>query len=296
MTFSVRKLSDVKLNSEYLRVETDVTSLKNSVASVGLINPVTINPDNELLAGARRYQAVCELGWDEIPVQVVDRDKLVQELISIDENLVRAPLSNLEFEKCLNRGREIFESLNPDANRVDLSTDELSAEDKALQKMKEEEDEDSFAALTAEKIGLSKSVIKGAIKRDALASDAVKKARGQGDLNATQTNEIIKLEIAAQGDVLPLIANKTAKDARRIVAAAKAGGLEAAIEESERIVPMPREYTQMLSPMKRVNKSISRILAEELRYDGPEQVKINSQLITLRNNLTLYFRMSGLEE
>jgi ParB family chromosome partitioning protein len=296
LTFSVRKLSDVKLNSEYLRVETDVTSLKNSVASVGLINPVTINPDNELLAGARRYQAVCELGWDEIPVQVVDRDKLVQELISIDENLVRAPLSNLEFEKCLNRGREIFESLNPDANRVDLSTDELSAEDKALQKMKEEEDEDSFAALTAEKIGLSKSVIKGAIKRDALASDAVKKARGQGDLNATQTNEIIKLEIAAQGDVLPLIANKTAKDARRIVAAAKAGGLEAAIEESERIVPMPREYTQMLSPMKRVNKSISRILAEELRYDGPEQVKINSQLITLRNNLTLYFRMSGLEE
>lgn len=292
---SSAKISDIKLNSEYLRVDTDVSALKKSIESVGLIHPVTINQDNELLAGARRFQAARELGWEAIPVQVVDRDVLVQELISIDENLVRSPLGPLELEKYLNRGREIYESLNPGANKIDISAADLSTEEKLAQREREEQDEDSFAAITAEKTGLSKFVIKSAIKRDALASSAVKRARGEGELNATKTNEIIKLEKDAQERVLPLIANKTAKETRKIVAAAKAGGFDAAFEESEKVVPLPREYSQMISPMKRVNKSITRILVEELRYEGPEQAKINNELMALKNNLVQYFRMMGLE-
>ncbi len=293
MKVSARKLSALKLNSDYLRVATDVTSLKKSLESVGLIHPVTINQDDELLAGARRFQAVRELGWDEIPVHVVDRDVLVQELISIDENLVRASLTTLELERSLNRGREIYESINPAANKVDLSAEELSGEERLEQKEKEEQDEDSFAAITAEKTGLSKSVIKGAIRRDALASEPVKKARGDGELNATQTNEIIKLEKEIQVDVLPLIADKTVKEVRRIVAAAKTGGIDAAVEESEKVIPLPREYSQILSPVKRVNKNISRILVEELRYEGPERGKINKELLLLKNNLVQYFEMVG---
>lgn len=292
---SLLKLSDIKLSSEYLRVETDVTSLKKSVENVGLIHPVTINEDYELLAGARRFQAVRELGWDEIPVHVVDRDVLVQELISIDENLVRCPLNKLELERFLNRGREIFEALNPTASKVNLSAEDLSPEEKQQQKEREDNEKDSFAAVTSEKIGLSKTVIKSAIKRDALASEAVKHARGQGELNATTTNEIIRLDKQAQEEILPLVANKTAKDTRRIVAAAKKGGLAAAIEESEKAVPMPREYRQMISPLRRVNKSITRILAEELRYEGPEQGKINGELLELKNKLDQYFEMIGLE-
>jgi len=296
LNVSVRLISELKLNSEYLRTETDVDALKQSLESVGLIHPVTINRDNELLAGARRVQAAQELGWLEIPVQVIDRDGLVQELISIDENLVRSPLAPLELEKSLNRGREIYEELNPTANKVDISTEELSKEEKAEQKLTEEEDEDSFAAVTAAKTGLSKSVIKGAIKRDALASTAVKRARSEGQLNATQTNEIIKLEAETQEQVLPLIKDKTAKDTRRIVTAAKTGGVDAALEESQKVVPLPKEYSQMLSPMRRVNKSIGRILAEELRYEGPEQSKINNELMALKNNLIQYFRMAGVED
>jgi ParB family chromosome partitioning protein len=296
LNVSVRKISEVKLSSEYLRLETDVSALKKSVESVGLIHPVTINQEGELLAGARRFQAVSELGWEEIPVHVVDRDLLVQELISIDENLVRAPLSSLELEKFLNRGREIYETINPSLNKVNISAEELSTEEKLAQKEKEEQDEDSFAAITAEKTGLSKSVIKGAIKRDALASEAVKNARQQGELNATKTNEIIKLEMDVQEEVLPLIAERTAKETRKIVAAARQGGIAAAIEESENVVPLPKEYGDMLSPMKRVNKSIGRILAEELRYEGPEQGKINNELMLLKNNLILYFRLMEIED
>lgn len=295
LNVSVRPIADIQLNSEYLRTDTDVDALKKSLESIGLIHPVTINGKNELLAGSRRLQAAVELGWTEIPVHIVDRDELVQELISIDENLVRAPLKGMELERSLNRGREIYEQLNPEANKIDMSTEERSKEEALEQKIKEEEDEDSFAAVTAEKTGLSKSVIKGAIKRDALASDVVKRARGEGELNATQTNELIKLQAETQDQVLPLIADKTAKDTKRIVDAARTGGIDAAIEESQRVVPLPTEYRQMLSPMKRVNKSISRILIEELRYEGPEQKKINNELITLKNNLIQYFRMMGID-
>ncbi len=291
MNVSTRKLSDLKLTSDYLRLDTDVSALMKSIESVGLIHPLTINPDNELLAGARRYQAITELGWTEAPVHVVDRNVLVEELISIDENLVRKTLTTLELERSLNRGREIYESLNPQANKVDLSAEEPTGEERQQKKEREDKDEDSFAAITAEKTGLSKAVISGAIKRDALASEAVKKARDHGDLNATKTNEIIKLEKDVQAGVLPLIADKTAKETRRIVAAAKVGGLSAAQEESEKVVPVPREYRQMLSPIRRVNKSISRILLEELRYDGPEQKKINDQLRLLKDNLVQYFKM-----
>lgn len=296
LNVSSRPLADIKLSSPYLRTDTDVTALMKSIDSVGLIHPVTVNSENELLAGARRYQAVKELGWDEIPVQVVDHEALVQELISIDENLVRTSLTPLEMEKYLNRGREIYESLNPDANKVDLSAEEPKGEEKAKQKERDEQDADSFAAVTAEKTGLSKSVIRRAIQRDALASDAVKQARSQGELNATKTNEVIKLDSDTQARILPLISDKTAKETRRIVEAARNGGIEAAMEESEKVVPLPREYKQMLGPMKRVNRSISRILIEELRYDGPDSGAINNELIALRNNLTQYLRMQGIED
>ena len=284
------KLSEVKQLSDYLRQGTDVEALKKSLESVGLINPVTVNGRLELLAGSRRVQAARELGWETIPAQVVERGPLEQELISIDENLVRAPLTGLELERSLNRGREIYESLNPEVTRVELSAEEPKGEERKAQAERDEQDEDSFAAVTSEKTGLSKAVIKSAIKRDALAAEAVKTARSQGDINATQTNEIIKLEKDTQAEILPLVADKTVKEVKRIVAAAQEGGIEAAIEESQRVVPLPREFRQILAPVKRVNRNITRILVEELHLGGPEREKIHRELRELRDNLEQYLR------
>ena len=291
MELATRKLSDITTGSEYLRTNTDVETLKKSIENIGLINPLTINKENALLAGSRRFQAITELGWTETPVHIVDKDALEQELISIDENLVRTPLSSLELEKCLNRGREIYEELNPSANKVDLSNEALNTENRQKQKDKEKLDTNSFAAITAEKTGLSKSVIKSAIKRDELASDSVKKARGLGELNASQTNEIIQLDKNIQEKVLPLISDKTVKEAKKIIKAAKKGGVDAAIEEVDKLIPLPKEYTLLKSPLKRVNKNLSRILLEELKYDGPEQQLINKDMLELKENLERYFEM-----
>ena len=291
MELQTRQLTDIKRNSEYLRHGTDVDTLKKSIDSIGLINPLTINKDNELLAGSRRFQALTELGWSEVDVHVVDRDLLQQELISIDENLVREPLNRLELEKCLNRGREIYEQLNPNANKIDLSNESLTPENKLKDKEQEKVDNDSFAAITAEKTGLSKSVIKSAIKRDELAADSVKQARSQGELNASQTNEIIQLDKNLQEKVLPLIADKTVKEAKQIIKAVKQGGIDAAIEENEKIVPLPKEYILLKSPVKRVNKNLSRILLDGMKYEGPEQYAFNKEMLKLKDNLVNYFEM-----
>ncbi len=288
MELVIRQLTDIKINSGYLRHGTNVENLKKSIESIGLINPLTVNKNNELLAGSRRFQAITELGWKEVEVHVVDRDLLQQELISIDENLIREPLNRLEVETCLNRGREIYEELNPEAMKVELSIEPSEPEPK---EQENDNHNDSFAAITAEKTGLSMRVIESAIKRDALASNSVKQARSQGQLSATQTNQIIQLDKDLQEEVLPLIADKTVKQTQEIIKAVKKSGMEAAIAVNDNIVPMPSEYILIKSPVKRMNKSLSRILLERMKYEGPEQEMINKELLELKENLVGYFNM-----
>ena len=136
------KLSDIKTSSPYLRLDSTVDMLAKSIEQVGLIHPLSVNEKNELLAGGRRYCAVKNLGWDEVEVTVVDKSELEQELISIDENLVRKSLSKLQFEKCLNRGRTIYEELNPTVPKVSMDTKKLTTAEKA--EKKEEEMAKSF--------------------------------------------------------------------------------------------------------------------------------------------------------
>ena len=83
---------------------------------------------------------------------------------------------------------------------------------------------------------------------------------------------------------------------RKIVSAAIEGGYDAAVAASEEIVPMPREYGQILSPVRRVNRTITRILVEDLRYQGPERKKINEELRQLKENLDQFFQTMGAPE
>ena len=59
---------------------------------------------------------------------------------------------------------------------------------------------------------------------------------------------------------------------------------------------MPREYGQILSPVRRVNRTITRILVEDLRYQGPERKKINEELRQLKENLDQFFQTMGAPE
>lgn len=99
-----------------------VTMLKESMAAVGLLNPITVSratrhdgPSEiityQVIAGRHRIQAARELGWSEIDAMIVDLDAPHAELCEIDENLIRAELSDAERAKAHGRRREIMEQL-----------------------------------------------------------------------------------------------------------------------------------------------------------------------------------------
>ena len=63
-------LSQIK-GAEPKRAHGSIADLKTSIADVGLINPLTIDQNRNLLAGRRRFQAISELGWAEVDCHVL---------------------------------------------------------------------------------------------------------------------------------------------------------------------------------------------------------------------------------
>ncbi len=287
------QLSQITISNPYLRNNTDIETLKKSIETIGLINPLTVNDKNELIAGGRRYQALKELEIEEVEVSRVNCSELEQELISIDENLVRKPLDKLELENCLNRGRDIYEQLNPNAEKIDLEIKELTPDQKKQEKEKEENDTTSFAAITSEKTGLSKSVIKNAIKRDARSSETIKQARGSGDISASQVNEIIKLKKEEQDEILPYIKEKSVKDVRKIVKKAREEGISQAIQASQDQVELPKEFIQLENMAKKCNKILTKVIIENMDIDENDMKKVFQQLEKLKKQSTDFLNLYG---
>ena len=68
----------------------DINELAESIEKHGLINPVVVNQKKVLLAGERRLESVKLLGWETIPVRILDNPTKIEELqIEIEENMHR---------------------------------------------------------------------------------------------------------------------------------------------------------------------------------------------------------------
>jgi hypothetical protein len=135
------KLADIK-NPEPKRDHGSIEDLKQSIAEVGLINPLTVDEAGHLLAGRRRYQALMELyGPDyEIEPRVlpVNGDQLKAFRIAIDENLKRKPLTDLEVAAVIKEYDELkrkLEGNKPAGNPNLLQCSELQGwtQDKTAQ-------------------------------------------------------------------------------------------------------------------------------------------------------------------
>lgn len=260
----IRKLIDLKATNPYLRFGTDVLELEKSIQTLGLIAPIVISPDNVILAGARRFKALLNLGYTEAPVMIVDKGALESELVSIDENLVRKDLSKIEIEGHLRRAKEIYQKLNPH-EEVELKTSNSPAVDSSeeieIQKKKIVLPSEKFLNLVAEKTGLSPKQIHEAINRDEMASAGVKEARKNGQLSLSQTNEIVKLKKDEQQKSLSHIKSLPVREIKNFVKIAKAKGVDIAIKETPND-PNAREFLEIEITLKKLLKKFKQLKIE----------------------------------
>lgn len=275
-----RKLSELKATNPYLRMGTDVTELEKSIGTLGLIAPLVISPDNVILAGARRYQAMMNLGFTETPVMVVDKNELERELVSIDENLVRKDLSKIEIESHLRRAKEIYTALNPVEEIVTKT--ETEAADAPAKDDKEVFPAQNFLEMVSEKTGLSPKQIHEAIQRDEKASPVVKEARLNGELSLSQTNEIVKLKKEEQEAAIDHIKELPVRDIKKFVKLAKTHGVEEAIEKTPND-PLMNEFLDINSNLKKLIKKMKQISLEGIEFSSfPDDTqKLFSQLMEL---------------
>ena len=95
------------------RIRQNVGSLElltESIKKVGLLNPIIVDENNELISGFRRLEACKKLGWNEIEVQVVslDSDEEKALKIELEENKGRLDLSLQDMDKYKEKMEEIL--------------------------------------------------------------------------------------------------------------------------------------------------------------------------------------------
>ena len=95
-------LEDIQVGDHYRKELKNIESLAASIQNVGLINPLTIQPDRTLISGWRRYHAIKSIANGESEVMVPcriarDHDDAVKILmLERDENEEREPLTPSE--------------------------------------------------------------------------------------------------------------------------------------------------------------------------------------------------------
>lgn len=138
--------------------EDKVKWMAQSIEEIGLLNPITIDLEYNLIAGAHRLEAVKRLGRDTIECNQVDLKGLQAELAEIDENLVRHNLNHIDEADQLLRRKEIYEELHPETRQGMRNGQTSKTETVSVLETK------SFAADTAAKTGITERAVRGKIQ------------------------------------------------------------------------------------------------------------------------------------
>ena len=93
------KIEDIKVKKRVRRDLGDLTALKDSMHRYGLMNPITLNSNYELVAGERRLEAAKSLGWERINANILDSnvDNIRQLEMDLEENNQRKEFTDEEL-------------------------------------------------------------------------------------------------------------------------------------------------------------------------------------------------------
>ena len=94
--------------------QASIKRLAVSIEQTGVINPLTINNDNKIVAGRKRLAACKLLGWQQVPCRVVHYTADEAAIATIDENLFRRNYKALELSKLLDQRRTLVADGEPE--------------------------------------------------------------------------------------------------------------------------------------------------------------------------------------
>lgn len=82
----------------------DLSALMESMRIHGLMAPILVNKDKELIAGERRLESAKRLGWKTVEAYIVDKEDELERLeMEVDENLQRKELTAGELTNAYSR-------------------------------------------------------------------------------------------------------------------------------------------------------------------------------------------------
>ncbi|MDA3731428.1 ParB N-terminal domain-containing protein [Niameybacter massiliensis] len=101
------KVDSIIVNDRIRKELGNIEALANNIKENGLINPILVTKDYELIAGERRYSAIKLLGWEEVEVRIMTvHDAFHKIKLEISENEYRKDFTfreKVEWTKMLER-------------------------------------------------------------------------------------------------------------------------------------------------------------------------------------------------
>jgi len=255
-----------------------VQALVQSIREIGLQSPITLRavPCKEgiptpgcykgntyhLVAGEHRLQACKALGWKEIPAFILDADDAICRLWEIDENLVRADLTELERAEHLRERKFWYEQVHQHAKHGGNKT--------PSGQFGHTGDTPSFAADTAQRTGMSERDVRRAVERAEAIDPDVKEAIR--DMPAI-ANKVVELDALAavepeeQKAAVEAVKSGKARNVREATKGAKAR------KSKRRTQPMPSDEDlvrrEIMAALKHCQKKVTRpIAAVQINCDG----------------------------
>lgn len=157
-------ITDIRIGERARTDLGDLTELVTSIKEVGLLQPIVITPDRELVAGGRRLAACTQIGMDRVPVHVAEdiTDAVSLLVAERDENTCRKDMTVTEK---LAIGQRIEELKRPEAEARMAEGGEIgrkvqhglaSSTGGGGQNPREKREQET-AALAGQAVGLSRS-------------------------------------------------------------------------------------------------------------------------------------------
>ena len=189
-----------------------VSELRESISKIGLLQPIGLNSNNELIFGRHRLEACKQLGWREIDfVRVSGQGETIDELASIDENLIRRELSHIQKAEMIARRKEIFDLLN-----INTSPSPVAEAKSRKGGRPRKKDEKFVEEIT--KLGISENYLKNSMLIAERLTPATKEAIVDTPLanNLLALVELSRFSAHKQKTLVPLILEGKIRDAHDV--------------------------------------------------------------------------------